>query len=139
MTLLPADGDSIVCGVAYKIPKDKHQQVINHLDYREKNGYERYRVTFYPLDECDGQQQPIDNILIYVATKENASYAGHLCDLNVIANQIFDAHGPSGSNREYLFQLADAMRRNFPNHYDEHLFELEKLLRNREVALIGQS
>lgn len=129
--MIPSNGDSIVCGIAYKIPKDKHHQVINHLDYREKNGYERHRVTFYPLDTCS---QPIDNILIYVATKDNTSYAGHLCDLNVIANQIFDAHGPSGSNREYLFQLADAMRRLFPNHYDEHLFELEQLLRRREQS-----
>lgn len=127
--MIPSDNDSVVCGIAYKIPQDKHHQVINHLDYREKNGYERHRVTFYPLDTC---HQPIDNILIYVATKGNESYAGHLCDVNVIANQIFDAHGPSGSNREYLFQLADAMRRLFPDHCDEHLFELEQLLRQRE-------
>lgn len=118
-----------MCGIAYKIPKSKHHEVINHLDYREKNGYERHRVTFHPLD---GTYQPISDILIYVATKDNTSYAGHLCDLNLIANQIFDAHGPSGSNREYLYQLADAMRRIFPDHCDEHLFELEQLLRTRE-------
>lgn len=129
VTLIPSDTDSVVCGIAYKIPESQHHEVINHLDFREKNGYERHRVTFHPLD---GDQQPINDILIYVATKDNASYAGHLCELDVIASQIFDAHGPSGSNREYLYQLAEAMRRIFPDHRDEHLFELERLLRTRE-------
>lgn len=79
--------------------------------------------------------KPIENIVIYVATKENDSYAGHRNDLNDIANQIFEANGPSGSNREYLYRLADAMRQLFPRYHDEHLFELEKLLKERERIL----
>lgn len=132
MTLVPADDDetSVVYGVAYLIPKDKQKEVLEHLDYREKNGYERYSVPFYPLDEAGDSN--FGNIVIYVATKDNDSYAGHRNDLNDIANQIFEAHGPSGSNREYVFRLADAMRQLFPHHYDDHLFELEKLLKERE-------
>lgn len=119
--------------MAYKIPEEKRQEVMEHLDFREKNGYERYLVRFYPLDTAN-PDETIDNIVIYVATKHNKSYAGHRNDLDDIANQIFDAHGPSGSNREYLYRLADAMRQLFPNvgHYDEHLFELEKLVKERE-------
>lgn len=134
MTLVPADDEtSVVYGVAYKIPKDQQKEVLEHLDYREKNGYERYLVPFYPLDlNKVGDNDSIGNIVIYVATKDNESYAGHRNDLNDIANQIFDAHGPSGPNREYVFRLADAMRQLFPHHYDDHLFELEKLLKERE-------
>lgn len=134
MTLVPADNDnSVVYGVAYKIPDEKRQEVVEHLDFREKNGYERCLVQFHPLDS-ENADETIDNIVIYVATKDNDSYAGHRNDLNDIANQIFDAHGPSGPNREYLYRLADAMRQLFPNvnHYDEHLFELEKLVKERE-------
>lgn len=134
VTLVPADSDnSVVYGVAYKIPDEKRQEVIEHLDFREKNGYERCLVQFHPLDSGNADET-IDNIVIYVATKDNDSYAGHRNDLNDIANQIFDAHGPSGPNREYLYRLADAMRQLFPNvsHYDEHLFELEKLVKERE-------
>lgn len=134
MTLVPADNDnSLVYGVAYKIPDEKRQEVVDHLDFREKNGYERCLVQFHPLD-AENHDEKIDNIVIYVATKDNDSYAGHRNDLNDIANQIFDAHGPSGPNREYLYRLADAMRQLFPNvdHYDEHLFELEKLVKERE-------
>lgn len=133
MTLIPSDDErAIVYGVAYKIPKDKQKEVIEHLDYREKNGYERCSVPFYPLGREEGGDDSMENIVIYVATKDNVSYAGHKNDLNEIANQIFEAHGPSGSNREYLYRLADAMRQLFPHHYDEHLFELEKLLKERE-------
>lgn len=134
MTLVPTDDEhSIVYGVAYKIPENRRQEVIDHLDYREKNGYERNFVPFHALDSTnESNNNTIENIVIYVATKENDSYAGHRNDLNDIANQIFEAHGPSGSNREYVFRLADAMRQLFPQHYDDHLFELEKLLKERE-------
>lgn len=129
VTLLPSNNkNSIVYGVAYKIPLQQQNEVLSHLDFREKNGYERYSVTFYPLDD----QAPIENILIYVANEENDSYAGHRNDLNDIANQIFEAHGPSGSNREYVYRLADAMRQLFPQQNDEHLFRLEQLLKERE-------
>lgn len=131
MTLVPTNDDnSVVYGVAYKIADEKRKEVIEHLDFREKNGYERHLVRFYPLDSSTDDS--MENIVIYVATKDNESYAGHRNDLNDIANQIFEATGPSGSNREYVFRLADAMRQLFPNHDDDHLFELEKLLKDRE-------
>lgn len=137
MTLVPADDkNSVVYGIAYKISRDKCKEVIKHLDHREKNGYERCSVPFYPLDSAEAGEcvESIENIVIYVATKDNDSYAGHTSDLNEIANQISDAHGPSGSNSEYVFRLADAMRRIFPHHYDDHLFELEKLLKERKTT-----
>lgn len=91
-------------------------------------------VTFYPCNYENGVEdtQPTRSIVIYVATKDNESYAGHRNDLNDIANQIFEAHGPSGSNCEYVYRLADAMRLQFPHHHDDHLFELEKLLKEKE-------
>lgn len=97
------DENSVVYGVAYKIPAQQKHEVIEHLDFREKNGYERYSVTFHPVDDAN-DQKPLENIVIYVATKENSSYAGHRSDLNDIANQIFEAHGPSGPNREYVYR-----------------------------------
>lgn len=49
-----------------------------------------------------------------------------------IAQQIFRAQGPSGSNRAYLFQLADSLRA--IGVTDEHVFELEE-----RVRLLGAS
>lgn len=136
MTLIPTEEDeNRVYGIAYKIADHQRHEVIEHLDFREKNGYERHIVTFYPENDeiIDGDSTShIRNIIIYVATKENKSYAGHQNDMNDIANQIFEAHGPSGSNCEYVYRLADAMRQQFPQHHDDHLFELEKLLKEKE-------
>lgn len=72
------------------------------------------------------------NIIIYVANKDNESFAGptDICD---IANQVFDAVGPSGTNREYVYRLADAMRSLFPGQNDQHLYQLESMLREREA------
>jgi len=36
-----------VWGVAYEIRKEDVDSVCRHLDYREKDGYQRQRVTFY--------------------------------------------------------------------------------------------
>lgn len=119
--------------MAYKIPADKTRQVLNHLDFREKNGYERHYVQFFPMSENGSSgETPTKPIVIYVATHDNESFAGSTGGLAAIVNQIFDAVGPSGTNREYVYQLADAMRHHFPDQNDEHLFGIEKLLREKE-------
>lgn len=118
--------------MAYKIPADKTDQVLKHLDFREKNGYERHYVEFFPLDRNEVADAPAERIIIYVASHDNESFAGSTGGLTAIVNQILGAVGASGANREYVYQLADAMRHHFPDQNDEHLFELENLLRQRE-------
>ena len=39
--------------------------------------------------------------------------------------------GPSGKNKEYLYNLADALRDIDPN--DDHLYELEKAVRVLDI------
>lgn len=120
--------------MAYKIPADKTDEVLKHLDFREKNGYERHHVKFFPLDQNEIGDTPADDIVIYVATHDNESFAGSIGGLTGIVDQILYAVGPSGTNREYVYQLADAMRHYFPDQTDEHLFEIEKLLKERELV-----
>lgn len=116
-------------GVAYKIPQHQTDDVIRHLDFREKNGYERHTVNFFGYPETNTDAQPVRELMIYVATKDNDSFAGHICEIEQIAQQVYEAHGPSGPNREYVFRLADAMRQLFPSEVDEHLYELEQQLK----------
>lgn len=115
--------------MAYKISDTDRQNVLAHLDHREKNGYERHNVVFYP-SEIYGEKPK--SIILYVATQNNPSFAGHITDLNEIANQIMGASGISGDNREYVHNLAKAFRSHFPNEFDEHLFALDKLLIEKE-------
>lgn len=102
-------------------------EVLNHLDYREKNGYNRYETTFYPTD--GSQPKPT---IAYVANEQNPSWnCNH--SLDDIAKQIYSSVGPSGRNIEYVFNLCNAMRQNFDSIKDDHLFELENLLKSMEV------
>ncbi|XP_011204588.3 putative glutathione-specific gamma-glutamylcyclotransferase 2 [Bactrocera dorsalis] len=123
VTLLPTVSlESRVYGIAYRISEEHRDEVLAHLDYREKNGYERCDLQFFEYPE------DLDNhfgITMYIATPDNSSYAGNMWQIPVIAQQIFTAAGPSGPNREYLFNLANAMRELFPGEKDRHLFELE--------------
>lgn len=118
--------------MAYKIADHKKNATLKHLDFREKNGYERHIVQFYPYPMNQPQYKPFLKLLVYVADKENDSFAGPNDELNTIAKQVYDAVGPSGTNREYVYNLADAMRKYFPGKSDDHLFELERILRDRE-------
>nr|XP_026497336.1 putative glutathione-specific gamma-glutamylcyclotransferase 2 [Vanessa tameamea] len=121
VTLIPADDPSNkVWGVAYKIRSEDVEKVTNHLDFREKNGYSKKTVTFYPKDS---NLQPII-LTLYVATMDNESYAG-AASIEDIAKQVISCSGPSGSNKEYVYNLATAMRQLFPGIEDEHLFTLE--------------
>ena len=113
MTLIKSP--SAVClGVAYLVEPD----VFEHLDHREKNGYQRYPVNIV-LAEQEVQG------LVYVAREDNHAYLGP-ASLEDVASHIARSHGPSGSNTDYLLQLANALRE--LGEDDAHVHALETLL-----------
>ncbi|KAM7361041.1 putative glutathione-specific gamma-glutamylcyclotransferase 2 [Cochliomyia hominivorax] len=124
VTLIPAKPNDRVYGVAYRVAAKDKDVVIKHLDFREKNGYQRCSVPFHIFPE-DASKKCID-IVIYIATPENESWAGSEDDSRIekIAEQIFTSAGPSGRNRDYLFNLKLAMDSLFPGVHDKHLDEL---------------
>ncbi|XP_078492025.1 putative glutathione-specific gamma-glutamylcyclotransferase 2 [Ciona intestinalis] len=116
--------ESIVWGVAYRIPENRVQEVKKNLDYREKGGYTAEYVLFHPRDQG---LQPF-SLMIYIGNPGNPDFAGpaHLKD---IADVISSSVGPSGRNTEYLFNLAKYVRQHIPEDKDTHLFELENLVK----------
>ena len=72
-------------------------------DHREKNGYLRLAL---PIRFRDGETA---DALVYVADAGNAAWLGP-APAAAIAADIATAHGPSGSNREYLERLGEALR-----------------------------
>ena len=113
-TLMPHYGE--VChGMAYLITPE----VFAHLDHREKNGYLRLAT---PITFDDGSSE---EGLVYIATEENAAFLGEASE-QAIALQIAAARGPSGPNRDYLLDLAHALRE--MGKHDEHVFTIEKYL-----------
>ena len=115
VTLVPAAGD--VCkGVAYRV----EHSVFEHLDHREKNGYQRYS-TKIRLSDSDSL---VDGTL-YVAEEGNPAFLGD-APMEELARHIMSSHGPSGSNRDYVLQLAQALRE--LDDHDPHVMTLESLL-----------
>lgn len=107
-------------GAAYRIPERLRAGVIEELDRREQGGYLRREIELH-LDGDSAARRAI----VYVATQGNPEYLGP-APLVEIAKQVGAARGPSGSNREYVFRLARALREIGAD--DPHVFELEALL-----------
>jgi cation transport regulator ChaC len=114
VTLVPAPG-SRCQGMAYRI----EHHVYEHLDFREKNGYLRFSTD---MTLVDGRHA---NGIVYIATEENHAYLGP-ASASEIARHIDVSHGPSGANRDYLLELAHALRE--LGAEDDHVFELERRL-----------
>lgn len=90
--------DTICQGMAYRIDAE----ILKQLDIREKNGYLRELATLHFPDGSHAEG------LIYLATEDNAAFLGD-APLDAMAHQIAAACGPSGPNRDYLFNLAVAL------------------------------
>ena len=70
-----------------------------------------------------------DEGLVYIATEDNAAFAGP-APVAEIARRIAASQGPSGPNRDYLLNLAAALRE--LGATDAHVFALEAELRALE-------
>jgi glutathione-specific gamma-glutamylcyclotransferase len=115
LTLIEAPG-ARCAGMAYQVTPDTFE----YLDHREKNGYLRVFTPLHWLDEA-GETQGV----VYVASADNAAYLGPASD-HEIATHIASSHGPSGQNRDYVLELAKALRA--MGEQDEHVFAIEQQL-----------
>lgn len=156
VTLLTStNSDDEVWGLAYQISSENIENVVNHLDFREKGGYIKKTVLFYPYDfsisssnanvsltdlsrtnfsvaslSTASDETPF-YLTIYIGEEDNPNFAG-MENIDTIARHIIVSRGVSGSNVEYLYKLASAMRTIAPGVQDEHLFALERAVKELE-------
>lgn len=120
VTLVPNAGAQCA-GVAYEVEPEHTRSTLEKLDYREKNGYRPVRL---PLRLADGRTV---DARVYIGARNNFAWLGD-APLDEIATQIAFSQGPSGSNAEYLFELADALIEIGAN--DSHIAELATAVRS---------
>ncbi len=98
-------------GVAFLV----EPPVFAHLDHREKNGYERIAVDIeFDDDRVRG--------IVYRAAQDNHAFLGP-APVEAMAAQINRSAGPSGANRDYVLELARALRA--LGMTDAHVFDIE--------------
>jgi cation transport regulator ChaC len=113
VTLIETPGERCY-GRAFLIEPD----IFEHLDHREKNGYERNTVTTF-FDDASAPG------VVYIAGTTNFAFLGD-APLDEIAAHIKRCTGPSGANIDYLLELARTLRQ--LDISDPHVFELETLV-----------
>ncbi|KAF8424707.1 ChaC-like protein [Tirmania nivea] len=123
--------DDVVWGVAYRIKSSEVGSVKEYLDIREINGYSIHQVEVYQSELA----LPTVKAIVYIGTPSNPQFVGspppNAADL---ARHIYHSRGPSGENREYLYQLYKSLIELCPDSRDNHVHDLQ-----RRVALIEES
>lgn len=120
---LVAEAGEHCWGTAYRVAPEAREAVLGRLDHREKGGYARHRVR---LRLGGDEGETLEGALVYVATAGNPDYLGP-APLPTIAAQVARASGPSGTNREYVLRLDEALRA--MGAEDPHVAALAALLR----------
>lgn len=114
-------------------------------------GYEKVPVIFHPIPNHPLNQSQISaensapfQVTMYYGSKENEHFIGD-APLEIIAQQIYQCVGPSGANKEYLYNLCSAMREIYqglpdnPNEkemssvFDTHLKQLESMVKAKDL------
>ena len=106
------------------------------LNFREKGGYSLRKIpcalvhstaTGASRQEADKNNNETVDVLLYIAIEGNHDFVGHET-LENLAHHILKAVGPSGPNKDYLFNLAEALT-DFGRISDDdknHTMELRK-------------
>ena len=132
VNLIKSEEKDKVWGVAYEIDEATWtSKVMQHLDHREKGGYSRHNVIFYPRDQHQGLSMAGVEVTVYVGEQSHRQFAGP-ASLEEMASTILHSVGPSGKNVEYLYNLSTALREIDPT--DDHVFELEEAVKKMEAA-----
>lgn len=101
---LVRDPDALCVGAAYRVD----EAVFGHLDHREKNGYQRVAVAMQLAREDGAAPAEIVDGVTYIAAPGNEAFLGP-ADIDEMARHIARASGPSGTNTDYLLELAAAL------------------------------
>jgi len=150
-----------VWGAAYHIPASHVKEVREYLDIREINGYSIQFTPFHPaISTAEVTSPPHDSepsesergmwagiratnsisvteeagsikCLVYIGLPENPQFLGAQ-DPDALARKILESKGPSGENKEYLYNLEIALLGLSHNSGDAHVSDLVRRCKQLE-------
>ncbi|KAK0260648.1 hypothetical protein B0A54_14660 [Friedmanniomyces endolithicus] len=138
-----------VWGAAYRIPAAHVAEVKEYLDIREINGYSIQYTPFTKDQDMSATYQTVHtgtaavdegvpgriSCLVYIGLPDNPQFLGPQ-EPQALAEHIVKSRGPSGENREYLYQLEEALDGLSEGSGDEHVSDLAR--RCREIEARGR-
>lgn len=120
-------------------------EVREYLDIREINGYSMQytpfnqdslviRQTHDAANKNGVKREPFPqqiHCLVYIGLPDNPQFLGPQ-DPQALAEHIVRSRGPSGENKDYLYQLEEALNALSPDSCDEHVTDLARRCREAE-------
>lgn len=127
-----------VWGAAYHLcGSNQIKLALDHLGLREclLGGYAIRSLVFTERISPSSNDLPRKfPVLTFIAMPSNSLYLGPV-DLDSLARQVIGCEGSCGTNIEYVFRIAEFIHTNIPEEKDEHLFVLERKIReNLEMS-----
>ncbi|EGG13239.1 uncharacterized protein MELLADRAFT_86702 [Melampsora larici-populina 98AG31] len=116
---------NVVWGVVYTINPIYEKEVKEYLDEREKDGYEMIEVSVY--NQTDGNESLLTKASVYVGHTDNPSFAG-VTPLDELSELIYKSVGPSGPNKDYLYNLNTEVHKLWEGVKDPYLERLTELV-----------
>ncbi|KAJ3980267.1 ChaC-like protein [Lentinula detonsa] len=120
--------EDIVWGIAYTIDPAFEKEVRGYLGEGRQDGYTLETVDVWGVESNGQETIVLHGVCCYVGRNDNPSFIGSE-PLDALAHKIWESVGPSGPNKEYLYNLVEAVRKLAPESHDSHLYALEKRLR----------
>ncbi|KAF9055273.1 ChaC-like protein [Hymenopellis radicata] len=125
--------EDTVWGLAYTIDFAYESEVRDYLGtFLATDGYTMEQLDIYGIDPHDGSETVIihnhidvlTSMQCYVGRNDNPSFIGSE-PLPALARTIWESVGPSGPNKDYLYDLVKAVKDISPDAHDSYLSALE--------------
>ena len=140
----PEEPISTCHGIIYHVSHEHALNVLQELDYRERGGYIRHRISVLMHENTPFHSRgDVADAIVYTGKPFNPNYylpklqtpSDYTMTMIQLANIIAHAHGPSGSNAEYLLNLATFMKKS--DMTDDRLEFLSELV-HRKLNIISK-
>lgn len=117
-----------------------------YMNIREINGYSMQYTPFQRPEDMSATYQDVHvptstttvdgkgaiKCLVYIGLPDNPQFLGPQ-DPQALAEHIVKSRGPSGENKDYLYELEAALNNLSPESEDEHISDLAKRCRAVEA------